>query len=110
MKTISRVLAGVERRRPPGSPRTDPGRRPRGPTASTAASRPAAPSVPLRPMNSVRSPDTRRLASSTWKKAVRPANSALYAFSAKMAPVSGSIAVTTCGAVFARRSPSTHST
>ena len=35
------------------------------------------PGLPLRPRNSVRLPLTRRLASSTWKNAVRSANSAL---------------------------------
>ena len=67
-------------------------------------------SSPLRPTNSARSPLTPRSAASTSKNATRCGNSVLYALRATIAPLAGSISVITCMAVFARRSPITHST
>ena len=68
--------------------------------------------MPLRPRNSVRSPVTLRGARLARRRRSRRGRRTRCCrrLRASSAPVSASISVTTCGAVLARRSPSTHST
>ena len=67
------------------------------------------PGAPLRPRNSVRSAVHAVCRPPRSRNATRPANSVFHGLRARIAPVSGSISVTMCGAPRPATSPSAHS-
>ena len=87
--TRSGVPARARVRSSPASPRTGSSAAPTLPERRVRDSAAGRRSDPLRPMNSVRSPVTLRLASSTSKNATRSGNSMLKALRANSAPVFG---------------------